>query len=71
MSARKITESISSVGILNPIMRIFDVVMKTDYGTSYNSFIIKGSKKTALIETCHLTYWKEYLKNIEEVCSPE
>ncbi|RPF48571.1 flavorubredoxin [Hydrogenoanaerobacterium saccharovorans] len=70
MSSRKVTENIYSVGILNPIMRIFDVVMTTDYGTTYNSFIIKGSEKTALIDTCHLTYWEQYLKNIEEVCDP-
>lgn len=66
----KITDSIYSVGILNPIMRIFDVVMTTDYGTTYNSYIIKGKDKTALIETCHLTYWEQYLANIEEVCDP-
>ena len=71
MAARKITEGISSVGILNPIMRIFDIVMKTDYGTTYNSYIVKGSKKTALIETCHLTYWEQYLANIKDVCEPE
>lgn len=70
MAHRKITESISSVGVLNPIMRIFDVIMRTDYGTTYNSYIIKGSKKTALIETCHLTYWEQYLENIKEVCDP-
>ncbi|WP_312642424.1 FprA family A-type flavoprotein [Hydrogenoanaerobacterium sp.] len=70
MSSRKITDSIYSVGILNPIMRIFDVVMTTDYGTTYNSYIVKGSEKTALIDTCHLTYWKQYLENIEEVCDP-
>lgn len=66
----KITDSIYSVGILNPIMRIFDVVMTTDYGTTYNSYIVKGGNKTALIETCHLTYWEQYLANIEEVCDP-
>ncbi len=71
MSAIKITDRISSVGILNPILRIFDVVMKTDYGTTYNSYIVKGDEKTALIETCHLTYFDEYIKNIREVCDPQ
>ena len=71
MSAVKITDRVSSVGILNPILRIFDIVMKTDYGTTYNSYIVKGSEKTALIETCHLTYFDQYLNNIREVCNPE
>lgn len=71
MPAIKITDSVSSVGILNPILRIFDIVMKTDYGTTYNSYIVKGSEKTALIETCHLTYFDQYVNNIREVCNPE
>lgn len=67
MPAVKITDNITSVGILNPILRIFDIVMKTEYGTTYNSYVIKGSEKTALIETCHLTYFEQYVKNIREV----
>ncbi|WP_343208195.1 FprA family A-type flavoprotein [Anaerolentibacter hominis] len=71
MPAQKVSETVYSVGILNPAMRIFDVVMKTEYGTSYNSYIVKGSEKIALIETCHHTFWKQYLENIREVCEPE
>lgn len=71
MAAIKVTENIYSVGILNPIMRIFDVVMRTDYGTTYNSYVVKGEQKTALIETCHKTYFDQYLNNIREVVEPE
>ncbi|MDP4120120.1 MAG: FprA family A-type flavoprotein [Bacillota bacterium] len=71
MSANIIKSDIYSVGVLNPQLRIFDVVMKTDYGTSYNSYIVKGSEKTALIETCHLTFFEQYLNNIKSVCDPE
>ncbi len=67
MSAVKITNSVYSVGILNPNMRIFDIVMKTDYGTTYNSYIIKA-EKTALVETVHLRYFDRFIENISEVC---
>lgn len=70
LSASSITKDIHAVGILNPAMRIFDVVMKTEYGTSYNSYIVKGAEKTALIETCHLTFFDQYLDNIRQVCDP-
>lgn len=70
MSAIKITENLYSVGILNPAMRIFDVIMKTDYGTSYNSYILKGKEKTALIEVSHADFFDSYLNNIKEVCEP-
>ena len=69
MSSRKITDSVYSVGVLNPNLRVFDIVMKTDYGTSYNSYLVRG-EKTALIETCHHAYFDEYMENIREVCDP-
>ncbi len=71
MTAYKITESVRFVGILNPTLRIFDIVMKTDYGTTYNSFILKGSEKTALIEISHAKHFEHYLNNIKEVCDPK
>lgn len=70
MSAIKITDNLYSVGILNPAMRIFDVIMRTDYGTSYNSYILKGKEKTALIEVSHADFFDSYLNNIKEVCEP-
>jgi flavorubredoxin len=48
-------------------MRIFDIVMRTEYGTSYNSYIVKGSNKIALIDGCHETFTDAYIKNIEEI----
>ena len=71
MSAVKITEGIYSVGIQNPNMRVFDIVMKTDSGTTYNSYLVRGSEKTALIETCHEGFFEQYLENIREVCPLE
>ena len=49
MGAVEVKNGIYSVGILNPAMRIFDVIMRTEYGTTYNSYVVKGSEKTALI----------------------
>ncbi len=71
MSVIKISDSVYSVGVLNPALRIFDVVMRTEFGTTYNSYIIKGSEKTVLVETCHLSFFDVYLSNIKEVCPPE
>lgn len=71
MPVRPLTKDIYAVGILNPIMRIFDVVMRTEYGTTYNSYVVRGQEKTALVETCHLTYFDQYLDNIRAVCPPE
>ncbi|MEG1774013.1 MAG: FprA family A-type flavoprotein [Oscillospiraceae bacterium] len=67
MAADKIVDGIWSVGVLNPNLRVFDIVMATDYGTSYNSFLVKA-QKTALIETCHHRYFDFFTANIEQQC---
>lgn len=68
---KQVKEGIYEVGALNPAMRVFDIVMATDYGTSYNSYIVKGSAKTALIDVCHKSFFAPYLENIREVCDPK
>lgn len=69
MSAIKITDKIYSVGVQNPDLRVFDIVMQTKYGTSYNSYIVKG-EKTAIIEASHAEFWAEYEENIKSVVDP-
>lgn len=71
MGNNKITEGIYSVGVINPNLRVFDIVMRTEFGTTYNSYLVQGSEKTALVETCHKTYFPYYLENIKSICDPE
>lgn len=56
--------------MLNPNLRVFDIVMETEFGTSYNAYIIKG-EKNVLVETCHRTFFEPFLANIREVCPVE
>ena len=60
----KITEHVSYVGVQNPSMRVFDIIMTTNYGTSYNSYLVQG-EKCALIETVHDAFSEEFFHNIE------
>lgn len=61
---------IHSVGVLNPNLRVFDIIMRTEYGTSYNAFLIRD-EKTALVETVHGRYTDVFLENVEAVCPVE
>lgn len=70
MSSVKITDSLYAVGILNPSLRVFDIVMETEYGTTYNSYLLKGEKANVLVECCHKKYFDQYLANIREVVDP-
>lgn len=63
---KKITDSVTYTGTLNPNLRVFDVIMRTDYGTSHNSYLVRGSEKTALIEAAHADFFEYYLDNVKE-----
>ncbi|NLM85793.1 MAG: FprA family A-type flavoprotein [Clostridiales bacterium] len=63
----EITSGIYSVGVQNPDLEVFDIIMKTPRGTSYNAYLIKGSEKTALVETAKEGFLDTYLNNINQV----
>ncbi len=69
MGTIKLGEGIYSVGVLNPSMRVFDVIMKTEYGTSYNAYLLTG-EKNVLIETVHIRFFDEYIENVKSVIDP-
>lgn len=54
------------IGAIDHDLRIFDIIMYTEFGTTYNSYLIKGSKKTALVETVKYTFSDEYISKVEE-----
>jgi len=54
-------------GILDPGLRVFDIVMETKYGTTYNSYLIKGSDKTALVESAKFKFWDEYKEHVTDL----
>lgn len=66
MSTVKLKQNVYSVGVLNPGLRVFDIIMESKYGTSYNAYLITGDKNI-LIDTVHVSYFDEYIKNIESV----
>jgi flavorubredoxin len=68
MEPVKIAGGIWWVGAQNPGLRVFDVFMRTDWGTSYNSYLIKGSEKTAVVDAVKDGFTDEQLQRISAVC---
>ena len=68
---RELKKGIYEIGALDPTLRVFDIIMTADYGTSYNSYLVKGEKKTALIEACHSKFYDQYLDHIRAICDPK
>ena len=69
MKAFKIKQDLYWTGVLDPDLRVFDIIMETKYGTSYNSYLLEGSEKTALFETAKEAFFDEMVGYIESVAS--
>ena len=67
----KITEDLFWVGALDPNLRIFDIIMETKFGTSYNSYVLKGSEGIALFETVKEKFFDEHLEKIRSIINLE
>ena len=60
-----VTPAIQVTSVLNPNMRVFDVIMRTEYGTSYNSYVVTGTEKIALIEAAHAGFLDTYFAHLD------
>ena len=65
MKAIEIKKDVFWVGALDPDLRIFDIVMYTPFGTTYNSYVVKGSEKTAVFETVKVQFFDEYIARLK------
>jgi flavorubredoxin len=64
MVSREIIQGIHWVGAIDFDRRIFDELIPLPDGTSYNSYLIQGSEKTALIDTVDPTKEYELISNL-------
>lgn len=67
MKPREIKRGIYWVGAIDWDRRLFDSLIPLPDGTSYNSYLIKGSKKTALIDAVDPTMKEVLLENLDEL----
>ncbi|PIU14436.1 MAG: MBL fold hydrolase [Hadesarchaea archaeon CG08_land_8_20_14_0_20_51_8] len=67
----EISKGIFWVGVEDKHRRIFDSLITLPYGTSYNSYLVVGKDKTALIDTVNPGFEKEFFKKIGKVVNPE
>ncbi|SNR69615.1 FprA family A-type flavoprotein [Desulfurobacterium atlanticum] len=65
MSVKQIKENIYWVGAIDWDRVIFDEIIPLPEGTSYNAYIVKGSEKTALIDTVEPAKGEELIENLK------
>lgn len=66
----EIKPGIHWLGALHPDLRVFDDLFPTEYGTTYNSYLIRGREKTALIDTVKVKFVDQYLDKVRELIDP-
>jgi flavorubredoxin len=66
----EIGQGIHWIGAKDPQLRVFDDLYPTQYGTTYNSYLIKGNGKIAIIDTVKAKYAEEYLGKIRRLVDP-
>lgn len=64
MNIREITEGILYVGVNDRNTDRFEGLWPLPYGVSYNSYIVKGSEKIALIDSVEIGTVRDYINSI-------
>ena len=54
-------------GIVDDSLRVFDIIMYTEFGTTYNSYVWKTKDKVVLFETAKGKFFDEYLEKLKEI----
>jgi NADH oxidase (H2O-forming) len=64
-----ITADIKWIGVLDYDIKTFDIVMTTQFGTTYNSYFINAGKK-AIVEVAKEKFFDVFLKKLRSVTDP-
>lgn len=67
MKSIKLRDNFYWTGIIDDQLRVFDIIMYTEFGTTYNSYVLKAGDKTVLFETAKAKFFDEYLSKLQEV----
>lgn len=66
MTFKEIKNNIFYCGLNDRERRMFDELIPLPQGTTYNSYLIKGSEKTVLVDTMYPPKAEEFIKQLEE-----
>ncbi|MDV2480511.1 FprA family A-type flavoprotein [Methanoculleus sp. Wushi-C6] len=67
MAAREIVPGVFAVGAIDWDRRLFDELIPLPDGTTYNSYLIRGSEKTALIDTVDPAKVGDLIANLDSL----
>ncbi|GAA3660457.1 FprA family A-type flavoprotein [Asaccharospora irregularis] len=62
----EIKKDIYFTGVVDKDLKIFDIIMETEFGTTYNSYLIKD-EKTVLFDTVKPNFKDEFIDNLSQI----
>ncbi|MFT5871753.1 MAG: flavorubredoxin [Clostridium sp.] len=66
MKTTKLKDNIYWIGVNDPKLRVFDIIMETKKGTTYNSYLI-DDEKVAIVDCIKNGFFEEFLGKIKGV----
>jgi NADH oxidase (H2O-forming) len=70
LGAVEIKPGIYWIGSEDPGLRVFDDLFPTEHGTTYNSYLIKGTDKIAIIDTVKEKRADEFMDKVKSLVDP-
>lgn len=67
MKTLELKKGLYWTGIQDKELKVFDIIMETEFGTTYNSYLLEGSEKKVLFETAKLKFLDEYLEKLKSL----
>lgn len=67
MKTLKLRDDFYWAGIIDDTLRVFDIIMYTEFGTTYNSYVLKAKDKTVLFETVKEKFFDEWMDKLGDV----
>ncbi len=71
MKTLVLQKDLTWLGAIDKDLRVFDIVMRTEFGTTYNAYLLRGSEKNVLFETVKAGFTDDYFKALTSLISPE
>lgn len=69
MEVVKLKEDFYWIGAQDPDLRVFDIIMETKFGTTYNSYLLKTDEGIILFESVKEKCVDEYIEHINHIGS--
>jgi NADH oxidase (H2O-forming) len=64
-----VAKDVSFIGAFDPQIRTFDIIMKTANGSSYNSYLVRGSEGVAVMDTVKKEFSADFFRRLKSRCS--